>query len=206
MQEKLKKVYGQVKMPEECSHRIEEAMQRKKSDMPKTLTGRRRIAGPAIALAAILFFLLADRTVYAYTGKGIISRVVSFADNAIFTEKTDEEGNHVSTAVFDTSDATAPAEFKEGRLWLTANGENMDITAQVSEDKAYIYDYRDGEGITHYLIIGGDPETFGYAEFMYDETKPLGWIGGYFTAGKVGETVNPDWLKKAKEELGIPWP
>ena len=69
-----------------------------------------------------------------------------------------------------------------------------------------IYAYRDGQGIKHYLILGGDPETFSYAEFLYDESKNPAWVGGYFTSGKVGETINPVWLENAKAKLGIPWP
>ena len=118
----------------------------------------------------------------------------------------DEKGNNVSTASFDTSNATAPAEFREGRLWFTANGECVDITDQISEKKAYIYDYKDNQGIIHYLIVGGQPETFGYAEFTYDETQNPGWVGGYFQSGKVGEPIDPDWLQNAKKELNIPWP
>lgn len=206
MQNRVQEVYDQVRMPEECSRRIEQAMRSKKTGVLKPFTGYRRVSRIAVALTGVLLFLLTNVTVYAYTGKGIIGRFVSFADNAIFTKGRDENGNNISTAALDTADATAPAEFREGRLWFTANGENIDITNQVSENNAFIYDYRDGEGITHYLIVGGAPETFGYAEFLYDETQMPEWIGGYFTAGKVGETINPDWLEKAKKELGIPWP
>lgn len=206
MQNRVQEVYDQVRMPEECSRRIEQAMRSKKTGVLKPFTGYRRVSRIAVALTGVLLFLLTNVTVYAYTGKGIIGRFVSFADNAVFTKGRDESGNNISTAALDTDDATAPAEFREGRLWFTANGENIDITNQVSENNAFIYDYRDGEGITHYLIVGGAPETFGYAEFLYDETQMPEWIGGYFTAGKVGETINPDWLEKAKKELGIPWP
>ena len=209
MEKKFKEIYDQVRMSEECSQRIEQAMQNKAEGTSNSLMRcgwtRRPEFAVTFVLAVVVLFLLADRTVYAYTGWGIISRISSFAGNAVFTREIDEEGNHISTGTFNTSEDTAPAEFKEGRLWFTANGENIDITDQVSENKAYVYDYTDGQGITHYLIVGGDPETFGYAEFMYDKTQPPGWIGGYFTAGKVGETINPNWLEKAKKELNIPW-
>lgn len=206
MQKRFQEVYEQIQMPEECRRRIEQAMQRKRAGAAGSATGYRWKPGLAVALAAVLCLLAADITVYACTGRGIINRFVSFAGNAIFTEEIGEDGNAVSTAVLDTSNETAPAEFKDGHLWFTANGEHIDITSQVSDATAYIYDYKDGQGITHYLIVGGAPETFGYAEFLYDETKQPGWIGGYFTAGKVGETINPVWLESAKKELGIPWP
>lgn len=205
MKERFQEVYEQIRMPEECSSRIEQAMQCKRADRKKYVTGYRWKHGFAAALAAAMILVAADATVYAYTGSGFISRVMSWANNAIFTEEVDEEGNLVGTAALDTSDMTAPAVYQNGHLWFTANGENIDITSQVSEVRAYIYDYTDGEGITHYLIVGGAPETFGYAEFLYDATKDPGWIGGYFTSGKVGETINPDWLENAKDELGIPW-
>lgn len=152
MQDKIKEIYEQIGMPEECRQRIEQAMRSRREDRPGSRAGYRRISGSAAALAAALLLLLTNTTVYAFTGEGIISRIVSFAGNAVFTEATDEEG------------------------------------------------------ITHYLILGGKPETFGYAEFMYDETKDPGWIGGYFTAGKAGEPIDSDWLQNAKKELGIPWP
>lgn len=206
MQEKLQEVYDQVHMPEACSRRIEQAMRAKDAGGKKGVARYQWKLGFAVALAAVMLLALADTTVYAYTGSGIISRVMSWAGNAIFTQGTDEEGNAVGTAELDTSNMTAPAVYRDGCLWFTANGENIDITGEVSESRAYVYEYTDGGGIRHYLIVGGAPETFGYAEFPYDATKDPGWIGGYFTSGKVGETINPDWLKNAKEELGIPWP
>lgn len=206
MQNRIQEVYDQVRMPKECSRRIEQAIRSRRAGVLKPFTGYRRVSGIVVALTCVLLFLLTNVTVYACTGRGIIGRFVSFADNAVFTKAGDENGNNISTAVLDTDDATAPAEFREGHLWFTANEENIDITNQVSESNAFVYDYRDGEGITHYLIVGGAPETFGYAEFLYDETQMPEWIGGYFIAGKAGETINPDWLEKAKKELGIPWP
>ena len=210
MENRVKEVYGQIRMPEQCSQRIEGAMRNKQrnkqADTSKNPAGYRRLPGPAVALAAALLLVLVNGTAYAYTGEGIISRILSFANNAIFTESVDEEGNMVSSATLDTANATAPAVYKDGRLWFTANGENIDITEQISDSQAYIYDYRDSQGIKHYLILGGDPETFSYAEFLYDENKNPAWVGGYFTSGKVGETINPVWLENAKAKLGIPWP
>lgn len=210
MQKQLKEVYGQIKMPEECVRRIEQAMLEKKSeDSKKAVAESRKMfrSGKAAAVVFVMavLLLLANGTVYAWTGEGIISRIASFAGNAIISEEVDEEGNSSSVVTLDTSHMTAPAEFKEGRLWFTANGESIDITEQVSGKSAYIYDYVDEQGVTHYLIVGGEPESFGYAEFLYDGTKNPGWLGGYFQGGKVGETINPDWLKNAKKKLSIPW-
>ena len=144
MENRVKEVYGQIRMPEQCSQRIEEAMRNKQrnkqADTSKDPAGYRRLPGPAVALATALLLVLANGTAYAYTGEGIISRILSFANNAIFTESVDEEGNMVSSATLDTANATAPAVYQDGRLWFTANGENIDITEQISDSQAYIYD------------------------------------------------------------------
>ncbi|MDE6972186.1 MAG: hypothetical protein K2P38_03645, partial [Lachnospiraceae bacterium] len=108
MENKVKEVYGQIRMPKRCSQRIEEAMRNEQAGTLKTPAGYRRIKGPAVALAAVLLLVLASGTTYAYTGEGIISRILSFAGNALFTESVDEEGNMVSSAVLDTANATAP--------------------------------------------------------------------------------------------------
>lgn len=210
MQKQLREVYEQVKMPEECTRRIERSILEEGTEgSQKEFWGSRQMLKPVkaatVALVMMVMLFLVDGTVYAWTGKGIISRIVSFGGNAVFTEETDENGNNASTAALDTSNMTAPAEFKEGRLWFKANGENIDITEQVSGQSAYIYDYRDEQGVIHYLIVGGEPESFGYAEFLYDENRNPGWVGGYFQGGKVGETINPDWLENAKKQLAIPW-
>jgi hypothetical protein len=124
MENRVKEVYGQIRMPERCSQRIEEAMRNKQrnkqADTSKDPAGYRRLPGPAVALAALLLLVLVNGTAYAYTGEGIISRILSFANNAIFTESVDEEGNMVSSATLDTANATAPAVYKDGRLWFTA--------------------------------------------------------------------------------------
>ena len=90
MQNQFREVYEQIKMPEECSQRILQAMKNKAGDTTEKIPGSWRMSGFALArafaLAVAVLFLLADGTVYAYTGEGIISRVVSFAGNAVFTQ------------------------------------------------------------------------------------------------------------------------
>ena len=46
-------------------------------------------------------------------------------------------------AEVNTEEATAPAEYVDGRLYLTVNGENLDITEEISDTNAYTYIYED---------------------------------------------------------------
>ena len=82
----------------------------------------------------------------------------------------------------------------------TAVGRNYNLPR---DTQAYMYTYVDVEEVTHYLIVGGTPEEFGYAEFMKDATGT--WVGGYFQGGVVGGDITPVWLENAKEQLDIPW-
>lgn len=201
MEQELKEVFRQVEMSDKCVLDIEKAMEEKKVSPRGKVRKIPRVA--AVAAAAVMALLLMDGAVYAYTGQGLISRIVSF-NGTVFTRSVDEEGGMTSTAELNLAEETAPAEYIDGRLYLTVNGENLDITEEISDTTAYTYVYEDGASITHYIIVGGKPETFGYAEFLQDADKE--WIGGSFVGGEVGGTINPDWLQKAKEELNIPWP
>lgn len=62
-----------------------------------------------------------------------------------------------------------PVELRGGRLWFTADGQELDITGLVDENTPYIYTRTDpGSGTTGYIIVGGTPENFGWAEFGAD--------------------------------------
>ena len=96
-----------------------------------------------------------------------------------------------------------PAVYRNGRLYFTANGENVDITDKISNTKAFTYTYRDERAITHYLLVGGSRERYGYAEFMREDSGC--WIGEYVYGSAIGKQGSPIWLKNGKKELGIPW-
>lgn len=202
MQKELKEVFAQVEMPETCVLNIEKAMEQRKGNIYQGGKIRKVPRAVAAAAAIVMALLLTDGVVYAYTGNGLISRFAAF-NGTIFTKTVDEEGNTTVEAEMNLEEATAPAEYIDGRLYLTINGENIDITEEISDTSAYTYVYCDEDSITHYIIIGGRPESFGYAEFL--QVADNEWIGGSFVGGEVGGTINPDWLQNAKKELNIPW-
>lgn len=59
-------------------------------------------------------------------------------------------------------------ELEDGRLFFVRDdGQRLDITDQIDENTPYIYDGSDPEtGLTYYLIMGGDPDGYGYLEWV----------------------------------------
>lgn len=105
-----------------------------------------------------------------------------------------------------TDEMTEPVEIRDGRMYFIVNGENLDITDQVSQTKAFTYSYEDTQGITHEWVVGlnGDGmESYGYAEYLKTDT----WQGGYSARVNIeadGKT-NAQWLEIWKTENNCPW-
>ena len=101
-----------------------------------------------------------------------------------------------------TDNLTEPVCLEDDRMFFIVNDEHIDITDQISETKAFIYQFTDSEGVIHYWIVGKNgPELwhYGYAEYVQ---PPEGdWIRGY-----VARTNNNEapWLDNAREEIGFP--
>ena len=88
-----------------------------------------------------------------------------------------------------------------------ANGEKIDITDRIGEDRPFYYTYTDDYGLTHYMAVGysGKLENFGIYEFLKDEQE--GWVNG---TGR--NFLNPEteerypWVDMVWEEFDVPWP
>ena len=84
MQKEIKEVFHQVEMPDRCVLNIEKAIEQKKegASFGKKTNKLPRFA--AAAAAVVMALLLTDGVVYAYTGNGIISRIIAF-NGDVFT-------------------------------------------------------------------------------------------------------------------------
>lgn len=106
-----------------------------------------------------------------------------------------------------TNELTEPVEIRDGRMYFIVNGENIDITDQVSQTKAFTYSYEDAQGVTHEWVvglIGEDLERYAYAEYL----KSGGvWQGGYSARVNINEDskTEAEWLEIWKEENDCPW-
>ena len=70
-----------------------------------------------------------------------------------------------SVVYVESFDGIDPVLAEDGRLWLTVNGVQTDITDLVDEETPYIYDNTDPvTGYRDYLIVGGTVEDYGWFE------------------------------------------
>ena len=106
-----------------------------------------------------------------------------------------------------TENLTEPVEIRDGRMYFIVNGENIDITDQVSQSKAFTYQYVDNQGITHDWVVGLNSENienYGYAEYLRSGDV---WQGGYDARVNINAdgTTDARWLESWKTENNCPW-
>lgn len=106
-----------------------------------------------------------------------------------------------------TENLTEPVEIRDGRMYFIVNGENIDITDQVSQTKAFTYSYEDTQGVTHEWVVGlngEELEHYGYAEYLRSDDV---WQGGYSARVNINSdgTTDARWLESWKTENNCPW-
>lgn len=129
------------------------------------------------------------RQLFGWGGNMRIDQYEDGAEVRIFTEKL-----------------TEPVEIRDGRMYFIVNGEDMDITDQVSQTKAFTYSYEDAQGVTHIWVLGLNSEElehYGYAEYLKTDT----WQGGYSARvnSNADGTTEAQWLEIWKAENDCPW-
>lgn len=96
---------------------------------------------------------------------------------------------------------------EEGRLWVVARGQRVDVTDRVDENTPYVDTWWDGEGNLYYVIVGGTPEDYGWYEGV---TAPDGSGGGNGvlssrTDVSPEEQTDPEWLTQGREQVREQW-
>lgn len=189
----FKETFDQMQPSQRCVDQI--------LSMAEQPTRRRHPRTASLVLAAMLVLCLGV-TASAAAGRTILRQFHSYT-GAVDTYFEDDDGTVGVEGTMDTDNLTAPAELRsDGRIYFTADGQNIDITDKISDTKAFIYHFSDKQG-SYYLIVGGTPDTLGWAEF--DKDTDGEWIGGNYSGGTSDAPDQIQWLQSAKEELGVPW-
>lgn len=185
-------------------HASENISLEKNMDREKHFHPGKKLVGVCLCAALVLAL---GATAFAY--RDVISnRIFGWGNNLEITQGVDENGEDISVSILCTENMTEPVILSEGRMIFIVNGENIDITDQLSQTKAFQYEYTDGEGNTHFWLVGlnsDELENYGYAEYIKDSTGL--WAGGYSARVNIEPdgSTNAQWLEAGKAELQIPW-
>lgn len=200
MKDKVKAMYDDVTMPVGCMERILEAAERKKERK------RRPMLRPVLAMAAVLALVVCLAPPVRAAVENLVIKFFNPDTGLSVYQGETSQGETVTEVHYDT-EAEAFAEVREGRLYFTGNGEDVDVTDAVQDGKPYIYTYEEADGRTGYMIVGmaGSIENFGIYTFIREAD------GTWFT-GAGRNNVDPEteqaypWVENLWQELNIPWP
>ena len=206
MKDKVKQMYDQITMPEDCVRRIRNAMAQQAGGrrFHPARPGFRPATVMAALLAVLLFASVAMNNQVQTAVRDFVKRYVFNGGRVVI--ETHEDG--MSGVIYKPGMELYGAHRQDGRLYFVANGENRDITDEISMEKPFITTYVDEQGVEHQVIVGGTPDNYGIHEFYRDlsEDQPQ-WIGGIGENYLDMETEKAyPWLAAAWKELNIPWP
>lgn len=151
-----------------------------------------RITLVAAALAAMLLLMGAAGVVTVY--------------NLLVGSDVVQDEHHFSV---DFSTENAPAVIEDGRLWFVADGQHIGITYITDEETPYIYTAVNPDtSRPAYIIVGGTPENFGYAEIWINQSE----VGFAARCGEVSmemdltaEQFHQGLWKSPVESTDSPW-
>ena len=193
------RTFDQVRMSEEGTRRVRAQLASRcaqKELEESTMRSNEKTRRPLAAIAAVCAVLALSVT--ALASSGLAERVFHMFTGDTITVTENEDGS--VSADFDGETPASPVETRDGRLWFIANGEEIDITDQVSSETPYLHECLDADGQRHLFIIGGEPDAIGWAECMVD-------AGGAMSAfvlslSPEAEDQPTPWLDAALAQMG----
>ena len=144
-----------------------------------------------VLLAAIISISLLSAAALAYG-----SQIINMLGGSYIESGKNKDGSHyTSITIYDNN----PAEVSDGKVFITLDGIETDITSYCTETTFFKYEKTDENGYRHILVIGGAPDNLGWADFVWDEK------GQYLGSGTVHmpgpNYENPIWLERARAML-----
>lgn len=199
------KTFDQLHMPDQrrqslraelasrCSHDEMEAIPMKTN---------RKIRRPIVALVAVFLISALSVTAFAY-GDQLKEIFFSISPSSVIEQGVDEDGNPYTQVSLDGTSGSPLQTREDGRLYFVMDGQETDITDLCSYTTPYIHDSTDQDGNRHIMIVGGETDAIGYAEFVLDpDGQPL---GGFSSFGTSEGPADAPWLDAAKADLNLPW-
>lgn len=163
-----KHMMEQVTLRDEKKEEIMELLENRSGQKRRRVPKAARIALAAalilvcmMSIAAAADLPLLPARVYHFLGGGSLTVVPGKDAGLIGTEVIG--GEEIILSLPDPEDA--PVVLEDGRLWFVNGKERTDVTDLIDADTPYIYEHTDPvTGYKGWLILGGTPEDFGWAE------------------------------------------
>lgn len=201
----VKDMYEQIHMPEHTQQRIRSAMVKSQKPRQPALWKR------AAAMAAMVVLVLCLSPTVRATVEGWVVKYI-FPDSGMTLYQQHSEDGEITGIMGVDTESEGFAQYRDGHLYFTGNGENLDITEDIREDAPFYYTYVDSYGLTHYMAVGysGSLENFGIYEFIREvtegQTPAEGWVGGSGRNDLDPETeTRYPWVDLIWEHWNIPW-
>ena len=199
------KTFDQIQMPEDRAQALRTRLAAQCSPEKQEVISMNRTKSfrrPAVALVAALTVCALSITAFAYGGP-IVEAVHNFMTGGTIEQGVNQDGENYTAGSMDTTSMVSPVEQRDGHLYLTANGQDLDITDLCSYTTPYLYECIGQDGLRHAFVIGGDADAIGWAEFIWDKDgMPM---GGNSAFGTNGGSDDAPWLNEGMKQLNLPW-
>lgn len=203
MEPLYQRTFDQVRMSEEGTARVrsELASRCAKKEWEATHMNHTTKARRPLAVIAAVCVILA-LTVTAFASSGLAGHVFHMLSGDTISVEMDENGDVYVDKAFDGEEPVSPLETRDnGRIYFTANGEEIDITGQFSYEEPYVYTCTDANNQRHVFIIGGDPDAIGWAECMLDEDDTTALSAFVLNLAPEAEDQPTPWLDAGIAQL-----
>lgn len=202
MDQKLyQKMFDQIHMPDRRASQVREELAARcsQNEWEVPMDNSKKSRRPMAAVIAVCAVAVLTVTAFASGGR-VLERVFKMMTGSTVSQGVDGDGRYY----FEDGgeDPVSPVELRDdGRLYLTVNGEDRDITDECSYETPYVYECTGEDGLRHTFIIGGEPDSTGWVEFASDELDDT-----YVSSMVLGieDDVDPQtlpWLNKGLEQV-----
>lgn len=149
---------SQVALSDRKRNEIMDMLENKQPQKRRMMSVKKLVLVAALAVGCVLCIAAGiPARVYHFLGGGAVSvQPGPWGDGS--------DGGEIVLTVPGPEDA--PLVLEDGRLWFVGGGERTDVTGLIDENTPYIYEHTDPvTGYRGWLILGGTPEDFGWAEY-----------------------------------------
>lgn len=174
-------------------------------ELVRARMGRRRVQKRRVLLAAAVLAVCLGLVGWSYGER--IFQLVGGGQVTIGGSGGEGYGEVHTSDGYDENGQPLVVSLEEGRLWVVARGQRVDVTDRVDENTPYVDTWWDGEGNLYYVIVGGTPEDYDWYEGV---TAPDGSGGGNGvlssrTDVSPEEQADPEWLTQGREQVREQW-